>query len=54
MDGNLRAVTIAPHTPLWVKLLPLVFVALIAYGVATGAPADREPSGEASSQVRPN
>ena len=54
MDLNLRAVTLAPDTPGWVKVLPLVFVALIAYGVATGAHKQEPQRGDVSSQVRPN
>ena len=54
MDWNLRAVPLNHDIPWWMKVLPLVFVALIAYGVATGEPAERERSGDASSQVRPN
>ena len=55
MDWNLRAVTLGPDTPWWTKVLPLVFVALVAYGVLTGAHMDREkPRGDVSSQVRPH
>ena len=55
MDLDLRPAKLALHTPLWIKALPLVFVALVAYGVLTGAHERREtPRGEASSQARPN
>ena len=55
MDWNLRAVPLSPDTPLWVKVLPLAFVALVAWGVLSGAYQERQaPPGDVSSQVRPN
>ena len=46
--------TLALRTPLWVKVLPLAFVALIGYGLLTGEHEQREPArGDVSSQVRP-
>ena len=55
MDDDLRPRKLALHTPLWIKVLPLVFVALVAYGVLTGAHKEREtPRGDVTSQVRPH
>ena len=55
MDLDLRPAKLALHTPLWIKALPLVFVALVAYGVLIGEHETREtPPRDVSSQVRPH
>ena len=54
MDMNLRAVTLSPDTPLWTKLLPLLFVALIVLGMTTSVGHVGGDRGDVTSQVRPN
>ena len=55
MDLTLRAASLSPDTPLWIKALPLVFVALVAYGVATdGGDRPSRDRGDVTTVARPN